>query len=272
MPIHDAYARKTPFELLLPGAGFAEERFPAIRAEAEERKVNLGDPGRFALLSEAGAVLRSIRGEEEDAQLIQQHGFLLFQAFHFWEEGHPLFLASVPVVRFVVDSGPEEGGWTPSLPGRAGYIQLPLHLFWTVGGEDGHPESLDGVFWSSPGEENVTLLIAMGLRKDRPGFSVVPLPTLPILAAGQWATMPVRAQGKDFQSSLPGAELENLYSLEAGAEALKLAMLLFWYLDVYPGCVADGVPGPAGGGPAPTEAAGPEPSGLDYRRIVMKDG
>ncbi len=30
MPIHDAYARVTPFELLLPAEGFADERFPRI--------------------------------------------------------------------------------------------------------------------------------------------------------------------------------------------------------------------------------------------------
>ena len=265
MPIHDAYARKTPFELLLPGAGFADERFPAIKAEADERGVDLGDPARFALLGEAGAVLRTIRGEEEDAVLIQQHGLLLFQAFHFWQEGYPLFLAEVPVVRFLVGSGPGEEGWSPSLPGRAGYIQLPQHLFWTAGDGEGPPESLDGFFWSSTDEENVTLLITMGLRKDRPGFGVVPLPTLPISAAGQWASMPVRDQGEDFQSFLPGAELENLYALEAGAEALKLAMLFFWYLDVHPGCVAKGVLGEG-------EHEDPDPSGLGYRRILMKEG
>jgi hypothetical protein len=272
MPIHDAFARRTPFELLLPGAGFADERFPAIRAEGEERGVDLGDPARFALLSEAGAVLRDIRGEEEDAQLIQQHGFLLFHAFHFWKEGQPLFLAEVPVVRFLVDSGPGEGEWTPSIPGKAGYVQLPQHLFWTAGGEEEPPESLDGFFWSSSDEENVTLLITMGLRKDRPGFGVVPLPTIPVSAAGEWAAMPVRERGTDFQSFLPGAELEGLYSLEAGAEALKLAMLLFWYLDSFPGCVGEGVTVPmAEEGEGSEESEGPEPSALDYRRIILKE-
>jgi hypothetical protein len=268
MPVHDAYARKTPFELLLPEEGFADERFPAIEAEGEERGVDLGDSERFALLAEAGGVLRSIRGEEEDAQLIQQHGALLFHAFHFWREGQPLFLAEVPVVRYLVASGPAEGGWVPSIPGKAGYIQLPQHLFWTAGGEDGPPESLDGFFWTSPDEENVALLIIMGVRKDRPGFGVVPLPTLPLSAAGQWANMPVRDQGRDFESFLPGAELEGLYGLEAGAEALKLAMLLFRYLDVVPGCVAEGVPN---GSPSGDDPNGPEPTTLAYRRIVKKE-
>jgi hypothetical protein len=176
------------------------------------------------------------------------------------------------VVRFLVGSGPREGEWVPSIPGKAGYVQLPQHLFWTAGGEEEPPESLDGFFWSSVDEENVTLLIAMGLRKDRPGFGVVPLPTIPVSAAGEWAGMPVREQGKDFQSFLPGAELEGLYSLEAGAEALKLAMLLFWYLDSFPGCVAEGaaVRG-AEGSEGSEESEGPEPSALDYRRIVLKE-
>ena len=84
MPIHDAYARVTPFELLLPDEDFAEERFPLIQKEAEERKADLSDPDRFALLSEAGAILRKIRGEDDDPRLIQHFGILLFHAFHFW--------------------------------------------------------------------------------------------------------------------------------------------------------------------------------------------
>ena len=66
MPIHDTYARITPFELLVPDEDFADRRFPLIRKEAEERKVNLADPERFVLLGEAGAVLREIRGDDED--------------------------------------------------------------------------------------------------------------------------------------------------------------------------------------------------------------
>ncbi len=77
--------------------------------------------------------------------------------------------------------------------------------------------------------------------------------------------MQVRPEGKDFQSSLPGAELENLYALEAGAEAVKLAMRVFWYLDVFPASVAEGIREPG-------EGNGPQPSHLDSRRIVLKGG
>ena len=265
MPIHDAYARITPYELLLPEEGFADEYFPLIGEEAKEREAGLSDSERFALLSEAGAVLRKIRGEEDDPQLIHQYGILLFHAFHFWREGQPFFQLETGVVRYLVETGPKSGDWAPSLPGPAGYVQLPQHLFWVSGGEDAPPESLDGFFWSAPDGERLSLLVVMGIRKDRPGLSVVPLPTLPLSAAGEWAAMQVRPEGEDFQSFLPGAELENLYALEAGAEAVKLAMRVFWYLDVFPASVADGILGPG-------EGNGPQPSRLDSRRIVLKGG
>jgi len=84
-------------------------------------------------------------------------------------------------------------------------------------------------------------------------------------SAGEWVAMEVRPTGRDFQSNLPGADLENLYALEAGAEAVKLAMRVFWYLDAFPGSVA---------GDRPTQVGeeGPPPSELDSRRIVLGAG
>ncbi|MGD2120107.1 MAG: hypothetical protein PVJ76_00110 [Gemmatimonadota bacterium] len=265
MPIHDAYARVTPYELLLPEEDFADERFPLIQKEAEEREADLSDPDRFALLSEAGAILREIRSEEDDPRLIQQFGALLFHAFHFWKEGLPFFMLDTGVVRTLVADGPGEGGWSPSVPGPAGYVQFPQHLIWVPGGEDTPPESLDGFFWSIPDGENLALLIVMGIRKDRPGLSVVPLPTLPLEAAGEWASIDVRPEGNDFQSSLPGADLEDLYALEAGAEAVKLAMRVFWYLDAFAASVANDVQ-------ALEEGDGPQASRLVSRRIVPGEG
>jgi hypothetical protein len=273
MPVHDAYARWTPFELALPEGGFADERFPRVQEEAQERGADLADPEAFPLLGEVGALLRDLREEEGDPQLLSQFAALLFQCFHFWKEGHPLFLLETGVMRFLAQTGPEEGAWTPSLPGGAGYVQLPQHLIWTPGGEGEAPESLDGFFWAAPNGEDLTLLVVMGLRKDRPGVSIVPLPTLPLTAAGPWASVQVRPEGEDFSSSLPGAELENLYALEAGAEAVKLAMRVFWYLDSFPASVAGGEepadPGKGEGNGSPQ--AGPRASQLPYRRIVLGD-
>jgi hypothetical protein len=141
---------------------------------------------------------------------------------------------------------------------------------WTPGEGEEAPESLDGVFWASPDGENLSLLIVMGIRKDRPGLAVVPLPTLPLLAASPWASLEVREEGADFESSLPGAELEGLYTVASGAEALKLLMRIFWYLDLFPGCVEEReAPGGVGEGEGPPDpSTGPTPSALPYRRVV----
>lgn len=262
MPIHDAYARVTPFELLMPKEDFPQERFPLIRQEAEVRGGSLDTPETFVLLSESAMALREIRGEEDPTEAVTQHGALLFQAFHFWEAGRPLYLLATDVVRYLVDHGPGPEEWAPAVPGKAGYVQLPQHLFWAVRDEGEPPESLDGIFWSSTDEENLTLLVVMGMRKDRPGLAVVPLPTLPLDAAAAWASMAVRIDGDDFRSSLPGAELEDLYAIEAGGEAVKLAMRVFWYLDVFPGRIVEQQ--------TPSGARGPRPSGLSYRRVVLE--
>lgn len=292
MPVHDDYARITPFELLLPNEGFPEERFPLIRAEATGRGGSVDAPESFLLLSETALALREIRGEDDAPARVQQHGALLYHAFHFWEEGEPLLLMDTDVVRYLVGAGADPGEWAPSLPGKAGYIQLPQHLVWVPGMEGEAPESLDGIFWSAPDGENVTLLLVMGIRKERPGLAVVPLPTLPLAAAASWATMTVRPEGEDFSSSLPGAELEGLYEIQAGGEAVKLIMRTFWYLDVFPGRISEGAaPGEAGGldsemgrggGAVGIESAGtedgpggprgPRPSRLPYRRVVVGEG
>ncbi len=266
MPIHDAYCRITPFELLLPGEEFAESRFPRIEEEARERQADVGDPEAFPLLSEAGAVLREIRSEDDDPGVLSQLGNALFHAFHFWKENALPFLVETGVMRFLADTGPGEGSWDPVLPAPAGYVQLPQHLVWVPGGEEDAPESVDGFFWSAPEGKSLSLLLVMGMRKDRPGLSVVPLPPLPLKSAAPWASLRVRDEGDDFASDLPGAELENLYALEAGAEAVKLAMRIFWYLDAFPGAVEDG-----GFEDEDEEGAGPTPTRLPYRRVGLGD-
>lgn len=267
MPVHDAYARVTPFELLLPDEEFAGRWFPLIREEAEGKGGSLDTPESFVLLSQAAMALREIRGEADAPELIQQHGALLFQAFHFWENGELLFLMETGVARHLVEHGPEVGEWTAEVPGKAGYLQLPHHLFWSAGTEEDVPESLDGIFWSSPDGENVTFLLVMGIRKDRPGLAVVPLPTLPLSAAGPWASMAVRPQGEDFRSSMPGAELEGLYAMASGAEVLKLAMRAFWYLGSHPERAVREEPGST-----PDKGANaPEASRLSYKRIVVEE-
>lgn len=271
MPIHDAYPRVTPYELLLPEEDFADQWFPRVQAEADERGIAINDPQTFGLMSEVGAIMRAIRGEEDDPHSIHQTGILLFHAYHLWKEGLPFFLLHTEAARYLVGTGPAEGSWAGVVPGPAGYLQLPQHLFW-VGGEEGHAESVDGFFWSAPDGENLSVLIVMGIRRDRPGYAVVPLPTLPLEAAGEWASSNVRTEGDDFQSFLPGADQEGLYSLQAGAEAVKLAMRLFWYLDSFPasvGGLGEGDDGQDLPGDGP-DGSGPPASRLPARHVILE--
>lgn len=266
MPIHDRFARLTPYELLLPNEGYAPERFSRIEREAQERGSDLDDPDAFPLLAAAGAVLRDLRPEGEDSVSIGRYADLLFHAFHFWQEGCPLYLMETPVARFLVETGPSPGAWVPSLPARAGYVQFPQHLFWTTWGGEGTPESLDGFFWTLARGGNLALLVVLGMRRDRPGLAVVPLPLLPLEVAVNWASLRVREQEEDFRTGLPGAELEGLYGVEVGAEAVKLALRVFWYLDTFPAPVAEGrVEGGEGEG-------GVRPSRLPHRRVVLRPG
>lgn len=263
MPQHDAYARVSPYELALPGEEFAETHFPTVAREAEARGMDATDPGAFVMLGTVGQALKALQGPEDDPELIRQHGLVLFHAYHFQRAGEPLFLLDTHVARYLVETSPAGEGWSPSTPGPAGYVQLPQHLFWAEPVEDRPPESVDGFSWvvSEPGA--LHLLLALGLRDDRPGFSIVPLPAVPLEEAGTWAREEAREEGPDFESSLPGGELERLYSLETTGEVLKLTARTFWYLDTCPEAACP---------EEPTEP-GPEPrpSALPYRRVRLTD-
>lgn len=61
MAVHDSYARLTPYELLLPGPDFADERFPAIEAEAGTRGTDLHNPAAFAMSGAVQGILAELR-------------------------------------------------------------------------------------------------------------------------------------------------------------------------------------------------------------------
>ncbi|MGD2067840.1 MAG: hypothetical protein PVI57_04080 [Gemmatimonadota bacterium] len=278
MPIHDAYARRTPYELLLPDADFAARHFAAVEAEAAERGSDLSDPEQFVMLMAVGETLRELRGAGESSERIREHGWLLFHAHHFREAGRPLWLLSTPAARLLVE-GAEGAPPEVEPPGPAGYVQLPQHLFWARseperpmadGGEGAEPppQPVDGFFWTAAGGK-LSVLAVLGVREDRPGFSVVPLPPLPVDDAPGWAADDMREGGGDFRSDMPGAELESLYEIRTAGELLKLVARAF-------GAIATGAapprpgPGPADGDPDGTVGPdGPAPSALAYRRITL---
>lgn len=271
MAIHDDYARVTPYELTFPDLAYAEERLDAIEEEARARDEEdaLTDPGRFVMLAETGRTLREIRGQDEDAALIQQYGVLLYHAYHFRRSGRPVYLLGTHAARYLVEAGPEPGEWQPAVPHPGAYVQLPRHLFWATVREDGPAEALDGFFWSRPEGGDLSVLVVLGIRADRPGLSVVPLPTLSLEGAAEWSTVQVREEGDDFETTLPGGELDRLYSVETAGEVLKLVARVLWYMDTAPGAVGKEEPG-AGDGHLGEVDGAPSPTSLSSRRIGLE--
>ncbi len=267
----DEWARLTPYEVGIPGRQFAEDTFRRIAEEAESRSVDALDPGAFVLLGEVGLAVRGIQGEERGGQALQRYGAFLFQAYHFRMAGEPLYLLEAPAARQLLGSGPEAfRGWEGALIHPAGYLQLPRNLFWSHPQEDGPAEPLDGIFWCRSSGETLSLLVALGVRADRPGVSVVELPPVPLADAARWPHEPAREGGDDFATTLPGGELDALYSVVTFGEALKLAARAFAYMAGEPALVGELERGPRAS-EVPAEPGLPRPSSLPFRRVRVRE-
>lgn len=286
MAVHDAYARLTPYELLLPEPEFAERSFPPIGEEAAERGVDTENPAAFVMLGAVQAALAELREEDAAPESAHDHGGVLFFAYHLWRTGGAVALAQRKTLRDVAPGGTEHADsarnplWPKTLGGNAGYIQLPQHLVWIEEARNGPPESVDGFFWFGDSRGALHLALVAGMRSDRPGYAVVPVPPQPLDTLSDWATGPAREGGGDFETSLPGAELDGLLGIRTPAEVFKLAALLLRRLVRERPAVAsrsDDDPAPSDGGahePAPSNAdagqpraANPTPSALPFATL-----
>ncbi len=258
MPVHDAYARLTPFEIAFPDG--AERLVDSVRAELDGAEA-AGDVRTFLASRAVGAALEDLRGKGTGSEAVYPFGMLAYHAFHFVRAGRPVLLLEAELVRHLVED--TAGAGAPTLPSEAGYAQLPQHLVWLSGGRDG-PESVDGFFWTRSPDGVLHLLLAMGVRRDRPGLVVAPAPDAPWSDAGTWLDARIRAEGRDFATTLPGGELEELHSIETAGELFKLTARLMAYLHRVPGASVEGRPGDP-------PADGPPASRLPYRRITLRD-
>jgi hypothetical protein len=122
-------------------------------------------------------------------------------------------------------------------PAPAGYLQLPHQLLWTRIAEGAPAEAADGFFWSMPAaeegarSERLDLLLVLGMRRGRPGASLVDVTVESAGELAQWADPEARPGGPDFGNILPGGELRDYLGLVTQAEVLKLASLCFWLAD-----------------------------------------
>ena len=295
MAVHDAYARLTPYELLLPDPEFADRRFPAIAEEAAERGADPGNPAAFVMLGAVQGILAELREDDAPRESAHDHAGLLHFAYQMWrcggcaaaeprpgghvDAGEPPTGGHDPAVVLVTAAsvrellrGSSTNGSDPASPesdpasaaderasalrDRAGYVQLPQHLVWL---EEG-PESVDGLFWHADRRDTLHLALVAGMRSDRAGCVFVPVPPQPLASLGEWARGPAREGGGDFSTSMPGADLDGLAGIRTPAEVYKLAALVLGRL------AAGG--SPASSGHVSEAGSGPRPTALPWARLA----
>lgn len=234
--------RRTPYELVF-GDEFDGRTFPDIQREAAERGVDPGDPERFGFLSLAADAVRAVVPPEAPPEALEQYRSLLYHAFSFWRYGKRIYLLDPPLARYLVEGTPSLEGWELEQPYPSVYLQLPRNLFWGSISPDSPPEPVDGFFVTTAdgtdalGEpfRRVEVLVVLGIRRDRAGFSVIPFSTEtgPGIAH-VWAESEGRETGQDFENILPGGEIQGLYSILTSTEVLKLLARAMWYIHSYP--------------------------------------
>lgn len=262
MALHDTYARRTPFELAFPDTGRAEALAAASLEEAGARGVDAHEPQMFATLGSVGAFLSELRGPDAPPEAVHQYAALAFHGVHFVRAGCPLFLLGAAATRRLVREAPRH---EPRPPHPSGYLQLPQHMVWVEGDEREVPESADGMFWTVTPAGLLHALLVTGVRPDRPGVGVIPLPEAPLADAERWVSAEVRGEGEgeDFASSIPGASLDELYGVRTAGEPLKLLARFFALVGAGPGHLVAHDP------PSDVGPEGPAPSSFPFKRVAV---
>lgn len=256
MSLHDAYARLTPFELVLPGTGAMAEFVRVVGEEADRTGADTGELFAFMGLNAADALVTEVAGREAEAPTLHPLGELAFHSYHFAVADASVFVLSAQAARYLVEGAP---AGDPRPPTRSGYLQLPQHLFWAADG-GGAPESIDGVIWTVATGDVLRVMLVTGMRPDRPGMGATLVPEAPLTDASIWMNVRARGDERDFDSEIPGAEIDGLYEIRTAGEALKLLARFFAYAGAVPEALeqrppADGDDVVAAGGPAPSSFA-----------------
>lgn len=269
--------RVTPYEVAFAATAYETEVFAAIAADAELHRIDplLLEP--FTAIPSAGEAARAFVPPEAPPEALEQYRALLYHGFNYWRFGRPTYLIHPATARYMVEAQPRMENWELTLPHPSTYLQLPPNLFWGSVSPESTPEPVDGMFLTgAPGHAlsgepflRLEVLLVLGLRRDRAGFSVIPFDTEagPGIAAA-WAEPGGREQGADFENILPGGEISGLYSLLTVGEVLKLLGRILWYIDSYPADVSE----ERTQLPAAAPPEGPSPSTIPYRLVTLGAG
>jgi hypothetical protein len=231
--------RITPYALIFGAPSFDESHFTLIREQAEGRPAT--SPTELLMLPATGTLLRELLPEDGAAgqhrELVARLGALLFHAFRFWLHDQTVYEFTEPAARALVERSEPIGEWRLEAPAPAGYVQLPRNLFWARVAEDVAPEPADGFFWSAPTADEgvrgarVDVLLVLGVRRGRPGVSLVDVSMESGDELQHWGDVTGRPDGADFANVLPGGELQGYHALITRAEVLKLASRCLWRID-----------------------------------------
>jgi hypothetical protein len=227
--------RPTPYDIIFAGPGFDEARFDLIGEQVQAQSARTAT--ELFMLPAAGMLLRDLLPEDTDEashrDLVQQVTALLFHAFRYWLHGRRTWEFTEPAARALLDDAGPTDDEPVRPPAPAGYVQLPRNLLWARVAAEAAPEPVDGFFWSAPaadegaGSSRLDLLLALGVRRGRPGISVVDVSVEGADALQQWADVDARPGGTDFENVLPGGELQGYHALSTRTEVLKLAARCF---------------------------------------------
>lgn len=266
-------ARLTPYELAFGSMVFETHTFPTLLEEAQAVGIDPGVQERFAFLSIGSDALREVVPPDAPPEALEQYRALLFHAFNFWRFGKRLYVIEKAVARYLIEAAPALQGWEFAMPYPALYVQLPPNLFWASVSPDSTPEPVDGFFaTAAPGNdplglpaERLQVLVVLGIRRERAGFSVIPFDTAvgPGIAA-DWMEAPGREGASEFENVLPGGDIAGLYSILTTTEALKLLSRAIWYISHHPD---DVITEDAPAGRVDDETGQSRESRLGYQRV-----
>jgi hypothetical protein len=204
------------------------------------------EPERFEFLSTAAEAVRDVTPADSPAEALEQYRALLFHSYHFWSAGKRLFVFSPAAARFVVETSPSLDGWSFRMPSSTAYLQMPANLFWSSISPQSAPEPVDGFFLTLTERMDhrqrlvghLDILVVLGVRRGRAGFSVIPLKTEIGPGIDDALAEVPRPEG-DFANVLPGGEISGLYSILTTSEALKLIARTLAYIDRFPDALTD---------------------------------
>jgi hypothetical protein len=216
--------------MLFGGEGLAESRFGAVRDEAREAGVDTERRDRFAQLHAVSELLRDLVPESAEPASLDRYLEILHHCFRFWHGGCRYYAFDEAAVRSIIGDAPDLTDWSPRTDHPALYVEMPRNLCWAAVVEDEPPEPVEGLFVSprtGRSSGDVDILVVLGIRPNRPGFSVTEL------AANLEVTSAI-AEPDAFTSDIPGADLADLYSLQRSGEVVLLLLRMLWYIETYP--------------------------------------